>query len=48
MRDVVIPLLYLAAGSLFIVGLRGITHPRTARRGLLSAMLGMAAALPAL
>jgi proton-translocating NAD(P)+ transhydrogenase subunit beta len=45
MRDVVIPLLYLAAGTLFIFGLRGITHPRTARRGLLSAVLGMAAAI---
>ena len=45
MRDIVIPLLYLAAGTLFIFGLRGITHPRTARRGLLSAVLGMAAAI---
>ena len=45
MRDLIIPLLYLAAGSLFIFGLRGITHPRTARRGLLSAVLGMAAAV---
>ncbi|MFI5798678.1 NAD(P)(+) transhydrogenase (Re/Si-specific) subunit beta [Streptomyces sp. NPDC051677] len=45
MRDDAIPLLYLAAGALFIVGLRGITHPRTARRGLLAAALGMAAAV---
>jgi NAD(P) transhydrogenase subunit beta len=45
MRDVVIPLLYLAAGTLFILGLRGITHPRTARRGLLLAVTGMAAAV---
>lgn len=45
MRDVLIPLFYLAAGTLFIFGLRGITHPRTARRGLLFAVLGMAAAI---
>ncbi|MFJ6120330.1 NAD(P)(+) transhydrogenase (Re/Si-specific) subunit beta [Streptomyces sp. NPDC092129] len=45
MRDIVIPLLYLAAGTLFILGLRGITHPRTARRGLLLAVIGMAAAV---
>ncbi|MGK5740148.1 NAD(P)(+) transhydrogenase (Re/Si-specific) subunit beta [Micromonospora sp. URMC 103] len=46
MRDTIaMPLLYLAAGTLFIVGLRGITHPRTARRGLLAAVLGMAAAI---
>ncbi|MFJ8613566.1 NAD(P)(+) transhydrogenase (Re/Si-specific) subunit beta [Streptomyces sp. NPDC093675] len=45
MRDTLIPLLYLAAGALFVFGLRGITHPRTARRGLLFAVLGMAAAV---
>ncbi|WP_053847030.1 NAD(P)(+) transhydrogenase (Re/Si-specific) subunit beta [Streptomyces sp. NRRL B-24085] len=45
MRDLVIPLLYLVSGTLFIVGLRGLTHPRSARRGLLLAVLGMAAAV---
>jgi NAD(P) transhydrogenase subunit beta len=41
MKDYVIPLCYLAAGALFIVGLKGITQPRTARRGLRAAELGM-------
>ncbi|MEW1685495.1 NAD(P)(+) transhydrogenase (Re/Si-specific) subunit beta [Streptomyces sp. NPDC093594] len=45
MRDLVIPLLYLVSGTLFIVGLRGLTHPRSARRGLLLAVIGMAAAV---
>ncbi|MFE0632783.1 NAD(P)(+) transhydrogenase (Re/Si-specific) subunit beta [Streptomyces sp. NPDC058864] len=45
MRDTVIPLLYLAAGFLFILGLRDVTHPRTARRGLLLTVIGMAAAV---
>ena len=34
-------LLYLTAGVMFIVGLRGLTGPRTARRGNLIASLGM-------
>jgi NAD(P) transhydrogenase subunit beta len=41
MKDYVIPLCYLAAGALFIIGLKGITQPRTARRGLRAAELGM-------
>ncbi|MBL7501851.1 NAD(P)(+) transhydrogenase (Re/Si-specific) subunit beta [Frankia sp. CNm7] len=41
MNDYVIPLCYLAAGGLFIVGLKGITQPKTARRGLQAAELGM-------
>ncbi|MGW5202841.1 NAD(P)(+) transhydrogenase (Re/Si-specific) subunit beta [Streptomyces spiralis] len=45
MRDIVVPLLYLASGTLFILGLRGITHPRSARRGLLLTVVGMAAAV---
>ncbi len=36
-----IELAYLAAGVLFIVGLRGLTSPRTARRGNRLAALGM-------
>jgi H+-translocating NAD(P) transhydrogenase subunit beta len=45
MHDTLIPLLYLLAGALFVFALRGITHPRTARRGLLYATLGMTAAI---
>jgi len=41
MNDYVVPLCYLAAGGLFIVGLKGITQPKTARRGLQAAELGM-------
>ena len=36
---------YLAAGALFVFGLRGMTHPRTARRGLLMATVGMVLAV---
>lgn len=32
---------YLAAAALFIIGLRGLTHPRSARRGNYLAMAGM-------
>jgi NAD(P) transhydrogenase subunit beta len=45
MRDTAISLLYLASGSLFLLGLRDITHPRSARRGLLLTVIGMAAAV---
>ncbi|MFJ8363978.1 NAD(P)(+) transhydrogenase (Re/Si-specific) subunit beta [Streptomyces sp. NPDC093984] len=45
MRDIVIPLLYLASGTLFILGLRGMAHPRSARQGLLLTVVGMAAAV---
>jgi NAD(P) transhydrogenase subunit beta len=41
MNDYVIPICYLAAGGLFIVGLKGITQPKTARRGLRAAEAGM-------
>jgi len=41
----VITLWYLAAGVLFIVGLRGLGGPRTARRGNLIASLGMLLAI---
>jgi H+-translocating NAD(P) transhydrogenase subunit beta len=45
MNDWVVPLCYLAAGGLFIVGLKGITQPKTARNGLRSAELGMLLAI---
>ncbi|MDS0301038.1 NAD(P)(+) transhydrogenase (Re/Si-specific) subunit beta [Halogeometricum sp. S1BR25-6] len=38
-------LAYLAAGVLFILGLRDMTHPRTARRGNLISATGMAVAV---
>ena len=38
-------LLYLAAGVLFILGLRGLRSPRTARRGNLLAAIGMLLAI---
>ena len=38
-------LLYLAAGVLFIIGLRGLGSPRTARRGNLLAAIGMLLAI---
>lgn len=34
-------LVYLVAAALFIIGLRGLTHPRSARRGNYLAMAGM-------
>jgi len=40
-------LAYLAAAVLFILGLKGLTHPASARRGGLFAMAGMALALGA-
>jgi NAD(P) transhydrogenase subunit beta len=45
MNDYFVPLCYLAASGLFIAGLKGITQPRTARRGLRLAVLGMVAAV---
>ena len=39
--DWVLPLVYLAAGVLFIQGLRMLTHPRTAPRGNLISAAGM-------
>lgn len=41
----VMVLLGLASAVLFILGLKGLSHPRTARRGNLLAMLGMALAV---
>jgi NAD(P) transhydrogenase subunit beta len=43
----VIRALYIAAFALFILGLRLVTHPRTARRGNLIAAIGMAIAIVA-
>ena len=45
MNDYLIPLCYMAAGALFIVGLKGITQPKTARRGLQAAQVGMLLAI---
>ncbi|MBI3546713.1 MAG: NAD(P)(+) transhydrogenase (Re/Si-specific) subunit beta [Gammaproteobacteria bacterium] len=41
----VLALAYLAAATLFILGLKGLTHPASARRGNRYAMLGMAVAV---
>jgi NAD(P) transhydrogenase subunit beta len=38
---------YLASAALFILGLKGLTHPASARRGNLFAMAGMAVAIAA-
>ena len=43
--EVVIALAYLAAGILFILGLKGLTSPRTARRGNRMAAVGMLVAI---
>jgi NAD(P) transhydrogenase subunit beta len=40
-RDYVVPLCYLAAAALFVLGLKGISQPKTARRGLQMAEAGM-------
>jgi NAD(P) transhydrogenase subunit beta len=40
-------LVYLGAATLFILGLKGLTHPASARRGNLYAMAGMAVAIAA-
>src|ERR1051325_4717613 len=45
MRDVFIPISYLAASVLFILGLRSLTKPDKARRGMQLAAAGMAAAV---
>ncbi|MFH1754833.1 MAG: NAD(P)(+) transhydrogenase (Re/Si-specific) subunit beta, partial [Candidatus Latescibacterota bacterium] len=45
MRIVVINLAYLIASILFIVGLKGLAHPRTAVRGNLLGALGMLLAI---
>jgi len=41
MRDTITQLSYLVASVLFILGLRGLTHPDRARRGMQYAALGM-------
>jgi NAD(P) transhydrogenase subunit beta len=41
MRDYFVALAYLAASALFIFGLKGISQPKTARRGLRCAEAGM-------
>ena len=38
-------LAYLVAGVLFILALRGLSHPTTSRRGNLFGMIGMAIAV---
>ena len=45
--DNVINLVYLAASALFILGIRGLTHPRTAVRGNLLGAAGMLLAVAA-
>ncbi len=47
MQDIIIPLAYLLAAVLFILGLKGLTHPRTAVRGNLLGALGMLVAVVA-
>lgn len=41
MSDYLVAFAYLAASALFILGLKGISQPKTARRGLLCAEVGM-------
>ena len=41
----VIALLYLVSGILFILALRGLSHPESSRRGNLLGMIGMAIAM---
>ncbi|GLW99365.1 NAD(P)(+) transhydrogenase (Re/Si-specific) subunit beta [Microtetraspora sp. NBRC 16547] len=41
LNDIVVPICYLAAAGFFILGLKGITQPRSARRGLRAAEAGM-------
>ena len=45
--DNAINLVYLAASVLFILGIRGLTHPRTAVRGNLMGATGMLLAVAA-
>ena len=47
MDDVFIDLIYLLASVLFILGIRGLTHPRTAVRGNLTGASGMLLAVVA-
>ncbi len=41
MKDILLGVAYLAASILFILGLRGLNSPQTARRGILLAEIGM-------
>ncbi|MBZ0218618.1 MAG: NAD(P)(+) transhydrogenase (Re/Si-specific) subunit beta [Fimbriimonadaceae bacterium] len=41
----IVALLYLVAGVLFVLALRGLSHPETSRQGNLFAMIGMAIAM---
>jgi len=43
--NIYIEITYLAASILFVFGLKGLTHPDSARRGMLLAAAGMAAAI---
>jgi len=45
MPTYLIELLYLLSGVLFIMGLRGMSHPETARRGMFYAEFGMLLAI---
>ncbi len=45
MRDTITQLSYLVASVLFILGLRGLTHPDKARRGMQYAAVGMLVAI---
>jgi len=45
MRDYFIEICYLAASVLFVLGLRGLSHPESARRGMQLAELGMLMAI---
>ncbi|MEX2286369.1 MAG: NAD(P)(+) transhydrogenase (Re/Si-specific) subunit beta [Planctomycetaceae bacterium] len=47
MREAFIEFAYLVASVLFIVGLKGLTHPRTAVRGNIMSAVGMAIAMMA-
>jgi NAD(P) transhydrogenase subunit beta len=41
MKEVIINLAYLVASAMFVFGLKGLTHPRTAVRGNLTGAIGM-------
>lgn len=43
--DILSPILYLAASVLFILALRGLSHPETARQGLNFGIIGMTVAI---
>ena len=45
MQRNVLQLFYLASAILFVLGLRGLSHPKTARRGMFLAELGMLLAI---